>query len=47
MTVEQISYQVFGTTDYQLMLSILAPSSALVKQFYTLLATYQLSDTKG
>lgn len=44
MTIEQISVQIFGTKDYQAMLSVLAPSSALVRQFYTLLDKYHLRE---
>lgn len=32
-TIEEISMDIFGTTEYKAALKVLVPSSALVKQF--------------
>mgnify|MGYP003081981601 CR=1 FL=1 len=32
--MEKISEEIFGTSDYQSVLDVLAPSDALVREFY-------------
>lgn len=44
--MEKISLAIFGTTDYQAILDVMAPSDALVKEFRRRCQLAGLSDHK-
>ena len=42
--MDKISMQLFGTTDYQSVLDVLAPSDGLVKEFYRRVNDYKRNE---